>query len=112
MLIKVEKFTSLIYNVSIFDRITKLYIPSIIEPLFSQSKSCISFSVKLTIAAEVLAHTMNSIGIQMQIAKTYIEMDVIFAWTIIAILLSHLLEGMISLIALITQRRKRYEHRT
>lgn len=102
---------SKIYNVSIFNRITKLYIPSIIEPLFSQSKSCISFSVKLTIAAEVLAHTMNSIGIQMQIAKTFIEMDVIFGWTIIAIVLSLLLEGILSLILYLIKRRRKYEHR-
>lgn len=102
---------SKIYNVSIWDRITKLYIPSILEPLFSQSKSCISLSVKLTIAAEVLAHTMNSIGIQMQIAKTFIEMDVIFAWTIIAITLAMLLEGVLSLILYIIKRRRKYEHR-
>ena len=102
---------STIYNISIWDKITKLYIPYIIEPLFSQSKSCISLSVKLTIAAEVLAHTMNSIGIQMQIAKTFIEMDVIFAWTIIAILLALLLEGLLSLILLLIKRRKKYEHR-
>lgn len=102
---------SKLYNVSILDRITKLYIPSILEPLFSQSKSCISLSVKLTIAAEVLAHTMNSIGIQMQIAKTFLEMDTIFAWTIIAITLSLLLEGLISLIFTIIKRRRSHEHR-
>ncbi|MBE6123967.1 MAG: ABC transporter permease subunit [Erysipelotrichaceae bacterium] len=101
---------SLIYKVSLKDKILKLYIPSITSPLLTQSKSCISLSVKLTIAAEVLAHTMNSIGIQMQIAKTYIEMDVIFAWTIIAIILSYLLELLIVLIYKIIARRKIYGH--
>ena len=54
---------------------------------------------------------MNSIGIQMQIAKTFIEMDVIFAWTIIAIVISLLLEGVLSLILLLIKRRKHHEHR-
>jgi ABC-type nitrate/sulfonate/bicarbonate transport system permease component len=54
---------------------------------------------------------MNSIGIQMQIAKTFIEMDVIFAWTIIAIILSLLLEGILSLILHLIKRRRTYEHR-
>ena len=99
-----------IYKVSMKDKILKLYVPSITEPLITQSRSCISLSVKLTIAAEVLAHTMNSIGIQMQIAKTYIEMDVIFAWTIIAIILSYLLELLIVLISKLLKRRRIYEH--
>lgn len=102
---------SKLYKVSIIDKITKLYIPSILDPLFSQSKSCISLSVKLTIAAEVLAHTMNSVGIQMQIAKTFLEMDTIFAWTIIAIILSLLLEGLLSLVLMIIKRRKHHEYR-
>lgn len=102
---------SKLYKVSIVDKILKLYIPSIIEPLFSQSKNCISLSVKLTIAAEVLAHTTNSIGIQMQMAKTFMEMDAIFAWTIIAIVLSLLLEGLLSLILKFIKRRKQNEYR-
>jgi len=101
---------SSIYKVSLQDRILKLYIPSIVSPLITQSRSCISLSVKLTIAAEVLAHTMNSIGIQMQIAKTFIEMDAIFAWTIIAIVLSYLLELVIVLISKLFLRRKSYGH--
>lgn len=102
---------SKLYKVSVFSRIKHLYIPSILNTVIAQSKSCLSLSVKLTIASEVLAHTKNSIGIQMQIAKNFIEMDKIFAWTIITILLSLLFELIIEVIFIILKRRKKYEYR-
>lgn len=101
---------SQIYKVPLYHKITKLYIPSISNSIITQSKNSISLSVKVIIAAEVLAHTMHSIGIQMQNAKTFLEMDMIFAWTIVAIILSYLLEVTITLISKLI-RRKKYEYK-
>ena len=102
---------SKVYKVSLFDKIKKLYIPSVLDPMFTESKSSISLAVKVTIAAEVLAHSTISIGIKMNIAKTYFEMDNILAWTIVAILLAVLFEGILAFILYLLKRRDSHEHK-
>ena len=102
---------SKVYKVSLWDRIRKLYIPSILDPMFTESKSSISLAVKVTIAAEVLAHSTMSIGIKMNIAKSYFEMDNILAWTTIAVLIAVAFEEILSLILYQLKRRGHYEHK-
>ena len=89
---------SKLYKVSKKDMLTKLFIPSVTPTILTTSKSAVSLNVKVIIAAEVIALTATSIGRQMQYAKVYLEVSVLFAWTIIAIILAFLLEGVVSLI--------------
>ena len=81
-----------VYKVPFVTRLMKLYIPSALPEVFSAVRSTLSLTVKLTIAAEVLAQTRNSIGVDMQIANLYLETPTLIAWTIIAIVLGALLE--------------------
>ena len=81
-----------VYKVPFVTRLIKLYIPSALPEVFSAVRSTLSLTVKLTIAAEVLAQTRNSIGVDMQIANLYLETPTLIAWTIIAIVLGALLE--------------------
>lgn len=78
--------------------IRKLYIPSIAPTLFSSAKSNISLSVKVIIAAEVLAQTAKSMGNNMQLSKIYLDTAELLAWSITAVVLSYILEGCVTLV--------------
>ena len=87
-----------IYNVPKKKIIFKLYLPETASGIFSTIKSTISLNVKLIIAAEVMAQTRGSIGVQMQQASLYLEMHILLAWTIVAVILGLVLEGIVILI--------------
>ncbi|MEG1608947.1 MAG: hypothetical protein RR348_03690, partial [Clostridia bacterium] len=67
-------------------------LTTIIATFFDDSGNVISLNFKLIISAEVLAQTRNSIGVNMQFAKQYLETAQLIAWTIIAIVVGALLE--------------------
>lgn len=96
---------SRVYKVSDKDKILHLYIPSMLPTVLSTSKSNISLNVKIVIAAEVLAQTKNSMGFMMQQAKIFIDTPNLLAWTVVAIVLSYLLEFAVRAIAMITIKR-------
>lgn len=74
-----------VYKVPYFTRLTKMYIPIVLPGLFNAVRSTLSLTIKLTIAAEVLAQTKNSIGVDMQLANLYLDTPLLIAWTLIAI---------------------------
>lgn len=87
-----------VYNVPKRVVVKKLYIPYIAPTLFSSAKSNISLSVKVIIAAEVLAQTAKSMGNSMQLSKIYLDTADLLAWSVAAVALSYILEGVVSLI--------------
>ncbi len=95
-----------VYGVPFFTRITKLYVPSVLPAAFSAVRSTLSLTVKLTIAAEVLAQTKNSMGVNMQLANLYLDTPVLIAWTLIAIVLGALLEILVFVLEKICTRWK------
>ena len=86
------------YALSMKKRIFNLYLPSMIPAILTGVSLTLSFSVKLTIAAEVLSATQESMGLYMQMAYSIIQTDVLLAWTLAAILLGFVLEGLVLLI--------------
>lgn len=84
-----------VYNVSVVDRVLHLYMPEIAPSIFDSSRSTVSLTLKVVIAAEVLAYTRDSIGHQMQTANLTYDISLLLAWTIMAIVLSFLLEGVV-----------------
>ncbi len=87
-----------IYRVPLVNRIKQLYLPSILPTALVAVQSSVSLNLKVVIAAEVLAQTRESIGLAMQISKIFIDTASIFAWTVVAIVLSFLLEQLVALI--------------
>ena len=62
-------------------------------PYFSAAcKSSLGLSWKAGIAAEVICTPKHSIGIKLSDAKVYLESEALFAWTIVVIILSVLIE--------------------
>ncbi len=82
-----------VYQVSKKNQIFKFYIPTVLPGILENSAAGFSLNIKLIIAAEAMAQTKNSIGKLMQYAKISIEIEKLFALTIIAVLLSVISEA-------------------
>lgn len=95
------------FKVPLKVRIFKLYFPLVLPTTLDAMRSNISLGVKVTIAGEVLAQTALSMGIYMQISKTYFDTAELLGWTVMAILLSYALEGCFILLKTFTVRWKK-----
>ena len=96
---------SRVYKVRLRDRIFKLYLPSIAPFVCREGGSALSFSLKLTISAEVLANTFQSLGGEMQTASLYNQIPTLFALVLLSFLTGFLLEAMLRLLADVVERR-------
>ena len=86
------------YRFSRSKTLLSFYIPQMLPSLLTGASITLSFAVKLTVAAEVLAFTGASMGRAMQQSAAYMQTDLLLAWTLVAILLGFLLEGIVVLI--------------
>lgn len=93
------------YKVPIKRQILKFYVPTLFPSIVLNSSSGFSLNFKLVIAAEALAQCFNSIGNLMQYAKINIEIEKLFALTIICVIFSFIFEFLIKLLL----RGKRYD---
>jgi NitT/TauT family transport system permease protein len=75
------------YQVQYKDRLTKLYLPSLLPFLAAGISSGLGITWKVLIAAEVLAYPAWGIGAQMDTARVYLQTDKVFAWTLVVIVL-------------------------
>lgn len=97
---------SRVYKVPLTHRIFKIYAPLSLPYILGSVKSCISLSLKVLIAAEVMAQTRNSMGFYMQRSMVYLEMGELIAWTVAAIVISYILEYSVELFKRILIRWK------
>ena len=81
-----------IYRFSLGKRLHRLYIPSIAPYFMAACKSSLGMAWKAGIAAEILATPNHSIGKELYYSKAYLETPTLFAWTVVVILLSLLIE--------------------
>lgn len=72
--------------------ITKLYIPSVMPYFYSAVTVGIGMAWKSGVAAEVICNPKGSIGSGLYESKIYYETETMFAWTVVVIILSVLLE--------------------
>ncbi len=85
-----------IFKLGFVKRLLYFYAPSAIPGLISSSKTALGLAWKAGIAAEVLCSLKNSIGGEIYSSKLYLEFTDLFAWTVTVIILSLLLEKLIS----------------
>lgn len=81
-----------VYKVGLRRRITSLYVPCVVPSFSEQCASVASLNLKVVIAGEVLAQTSISMGLEMQLTKVMLDTPMLFAWTVVAILVSFVLE--------------------
>lgn len=93
------------YRIPRWRRLFNLYIPEMTPAVLTGVSITLAFSVKLTVAAEVLASTQKSMGRYMAQSSAYIDTPMLLAWTLAAILLGFLLEGLVLLVKKLLTRR-------
>lgn len=81
-----------VYRVRGAARFRALYLPSIEPTLRAQALTALGFAWKAGVAAEVLCYPRNSIGLYLHDAKVHLETTDLFAYTLLVILVSLLLE--------------------
>ncbi len=84
--------------------VRSVYAPSVLPDFLSSCTTALGFAWKAGVAAEILALPQMSIGYALYISKLHIETTDLFAWTLLVILLSMLLE------ALLTRLLRRIPH--
>lgn len=80
------------YGCGVFRQATRLYIPIMLPDALSAMRASVSLSLKVTVAAEVMAQTVKSIGVNMQQSMIYFETAELLAWTAAAIIISYVME--------------------
>lgn len=80
-------------------QICKLWIPQMAPNIFTGMKSSVGLNLKLVIAAEVLAQTAESVGVNMQLAKLNLDTAELLAWTMVAVIIGGAAEFAVSLIS-------------
>lgn len=81
-----------IYNVKRKYILKDIYIPAISSYIISGILMCLGIGWKVCVASEVLSTPRFSIGLNLLNAKSTLETEELFAWTIIVVLLSFVFE--------------------
>ena len=87
-----------VYGVSKKDTFLRVWLPSMVQPLFEGTASGFSLNLKLIIAAEALAQTKESLGAMMQNSKIWLETGQLMAITLVAVAIGVSSEALIRLI--------------
>ena len=96
---------SRVYRVSKKRMIQSLYLPSVFPALSREALSALTFSLKLTVSAEILSNTFQSLGGQMQTASLYAQTPTVFALACVVFLTGFGIECLGSFLILRTERR-------
>lgn len=80
------------YDFGFKKKLKLIYLPSAIPYFVTACKTAVGLGWKAGIAAEVLCTPQNSIGIELRNSQVYLETVDLFAWTVIVIILSLVLE--------------------
>ena len=84
-----------VYRVPARSIIRDIYLPATAPFIFSGVASAMGFGWRAIIIGEVLSQPRYGIGTFMQNAQTYLLVDKVIAWTVVAILLSYLFDHLI-----------------
>ena len=95
-----------IYKVRPIDKIFSIYFPTITPILFDMSKSTLSLTFKVIVAAEILTAIPQSIGERIKFESNLFDMPYLLAWTISSIVLAFVLEGIVALFKYIWRKTR------
>lgn len=83
---------SRVHQVGKLKIIKEVFLPAITPFIFSGASSALGFGWRAVIIGEVLSQPKFGIGTLMQTAQTYLLVNEVIAWTIIAVMISYLFE--------------------
>jgi NitT/TauT family transport system permease protein len=83
------------YRVGTSRIISEVYIPAIMPFIISGASSAMGIGWRAIIIGEVLSQPQYGIGTSMQSAQTFLNVEAVIAWTLIAVLISYGFEKII-----------------
>lgn len=86
-----------IFGFSSPKKIFKIYVPSVMPYFIAACRSAFGMAWKAGIAAEVLAVPKLAIGTEIYFSKLWFETPALFAWTVVIIILSCVIEKLLIL---------------
>ena len=93
------------YDFGFVKRMKYLVLPSVLPYFSAACRSALGLAWKAGIAAEVICYPKYSIGANLNNAKVYLESEELYAWTIVVIVISVLIEkGVVSLLDLVMKK--------
>ena len=95
-----------IFRFPLWRRLRRVYIPSVMPHFLAACRSCLGLAWKAGVAAEVLTVPAVSIGKMLYESKLYWETQDLFAWTVVVIICSLIIEKV--LIAAIAAMGRKY----
>lgn len=94
------------------DILTKLYVPQVFPYFLSGVRTCLGLAWKAGVAAEVLCYPKYSVGTNLYQSKVYLETESLFAWTVVIIVISMVIEKILMrLIEYAVARRREVKSR-
>ncbi|MBO4539256.1 MAG: ABC transporter permease subunit [Clostridia bacterium] len=84
------------YRVSPVRRIAEIYLPLTLPALFDASRSTLSLTLKVVVAAEILTLVPLSLGGKIQTAYASFEISYLLAWTLLTVVLAFIFEGIVA----------------
>jgi NitT/TauT family transport system permease protein len=100
------KEVAALYRLSRWEKLRRLYIPSLTPFLLGGLHSALSLCWKVVVAAEVLVQPLRALGTGMQTAKAQLETAELFAWTAATVSAAALSELIFTLVIRAYRRRK------
>ncbi len=84
-----------VYGFGFWKQKRLIYLPSVLPYFTSGCKTALGLAWKSGVAAEVLCLPKQAIGTQVYYSKIYLETPSLFAWTLVVIILSFFVEGVL-----------------
>ncbi|MGM9614558.1 MAG: ABC transporter permease [Oscillospiraceae bacterium] len=85
-----------LYRFGVQRTVTRVYVPAVMPHFLSACRTSLGLAWKAGVAAEVLTVPQLSIGRHLYEAKLYLETVDLFAWTVVVIALSLLIEKLLA----------------
>ncbi len=98
------------YRMNTWEMLRYIYFPGMLPAFSSGCVSAMGLAWKSGIAAEVLSQPSLAIGTNLYNSKVYLETAELFAWTLVVILLSLLIEkGIMFFFSRVVRNRRKYD---
>ena len=94
-----------VFGKSKFNYFKSIYLPSSKSIIFDGISTAMGFGWRAVIIGEVLAQPIHGIGTSMKQAQAFINVSELIAWTVVAIGVSYIFEGIIKFVGNINFRK-------
>ena len=95
-----------VYSVRKCDVVRYVYLPTVAPASFCQAKTLLPLCVKVVVSGEALAYSRVGLGLAMQASQINVQIDRLVAYALVAIVLSYLCLGLVTLVEFCCRRFK------